>query len=270
MSDDRFDEWVREAAQDYNRPPDIPPRDAIWGAIQSRRSQSDAPGDRTPPVVAGALALHSRPRTMFAARPWMLAAAAMLLVAAGIGIGRLTSSRPVQGTTDVAGAQPAAQTPTPVTPSPNTATRVAVVQPAGQRSGEQATPSSGNNIGSGSTNAAATIATGYDVLAAQHLSAAEALLVSFRASEDTAMDAIMRRWARDLLSTTRLLADSPAGKDPVRRRLFNDLELVLVQLSQLPTHDATLDRELIDQAISRRQVITRIRTSIPPGFVSGT
>ncbi len=269
MSDDRFDEWVREAAQDYNRPPDIPPRDAMWDAIQARRSETDAPGDRTPPAAAGVVALDSRPRARFAVRPWMLAAAAVLLVATGIGIGRLTSARP--GANEVAGVQSAAQTPAPVVPSPDTSNRVSAAQPAaGPRTGEQLTPSSGNNIGNGSTNAAGAIATGYDVLAAQHLSAAEALLVSFRASEDTAMDVVMRRWARDLLSTTRLLADSPAGQDPARRRLFNDLELILVQLSQLPAHDATLDRELIDQAISRRQVITRIRTSIPPGFVSGT
>ncbi len=272
MSDDRFDEWVREAARDYNRPPDIPPRDAMWDAIQSRRSKTEAPGEGTRPAAAVVVALDSRSRARSAARPWMLAAAAMLLVAAGIGIGRLTSARPTHGTNDLAGVQPAPAAPTPVAPSADTSVRVADARPGpDEGAGRPQAPSPGSaDAGTRSTGADLAIPTGYDVLAAQHLSAAEALLVSFRASEDTSMDAIMRRWARDLLSTTRLLADSPAGQDPVRRRLFNDLELILVQLSHLPTHDATLDRELIDQAISRRQVITRIRTSIPPGFVSGT
>jgi len=90
------------------------------------------------------------------------------------------------------------------------------------------------------------------------------------AAEDTSMDDVMRRFARDLLSTTRLLRDSPAGANPVRRRLLEDLELVLVQMVQLPSRDGTLDRELIDRAIVRRQLLTRIRTSIPAGMPSGT
>jgi hypothetical protein len=112
--------------------------------------------------------------------------------------------------------------------------------------------------------------TGYDVLTTETLTAAEALLVSFRTSEDTALDDLMRRWSRELLSTTRLLMESPAAGNAQRRRLLEDLELVLVQLAQLPSTDAALERELVKRAIARRQVLTRIRTSIPAGRASGT
>jgi hypothetical protein len=45
-------------------------------------------------------------------------------------------------------------------------------------------------------------------------------------------------WARDLLTTTRLLLDSPAGADPARRELLETLELVLVQIARLPRADS--------------------------------
>jgi hypothetical protein len=34
--DDRLDELLREAAQDYHRPPE-PPREVMWQAIQAQR-----------------------------------------------------------------------------------------------------------------------------------------------------------------------------------------------------------------------------------------
>jgi hypothetical protein len=111
--------------------------------------------------------------------------------------------------------------------------------------------------------------TGYDVLASETLSAAEALLVSFRTSEDSALHDLTRKWSRELLSTTRLLLESPAAGNVQRRRLLEDLELILVQLAQLPAADAALEREIVKRAMARRQVLTRLRTSIPAGQSSG-
>jgi hypothetical protein len=80
----------------------------------------------------------------------------------------------------------------------------------------------------------------------------------------------MQRWARDLLASTRLLMDSPAGEDPVRRQLLGDLEYVLARIVQLDPNAPAEDRALVDRAINREQVLTRIRSSIPAGFPSGT
>ena len=124
-----------------------------------------------------------------------------------------------------------------------------------------------------STNAAADSAvtrTVYDVASVQHLTAVEALLTSFRAEERSETDVALQRWARDLLASTRLLMDSPAGEDAVRHQLLEDLEYVLAQIVQLDPHAPAADRAIVDRAITREQVLTRVRSSIPAGYSRGT
>jgi hypothetical protein len=104
----------------------------------------------------------------------------------------------------------------------------------------------------------------------QHLSAAEALLTSYRATAADSVDHGVRRWARDLLSTTRLMLDSPAATDPRRRQLLQDLELLLAQIVQLPADAPASEREFISRTIASEQVLTRIRTSIPAGLPAGS
>jgi hypothetical protein len=104
----------------------------------------------------------------------------------------------------------------------------------------------------------------YSVAASQHLTEAEALLTAFKADLSRGrMDAQMASWGKDLLSSTRLLLNSPAGRDPVRRKLLQDLELVLVQIVQLSPNASALDRDLINGALTDDQVLSRLRTAIP-------
>jgi hypothetical protein len=111
----------------------------------------------------------------------------------------------------------------------------------------------------------------YRMAATQTLTQAEALLTAYRASTGTnrtPLDASqLGRWGRDVLGSTRLLIDSPAGGDPQLRALLDDLELVLVQIIQLsgaPLDPA--DRDLIDRALEDRELLTRIRTAVPAGI----
>jgi hypothetical protein len=112
----------------------------------------------------------------------------------------------------------------------------------------------------------------YRLAAAQTLTQAEALLTAYRASgvpeRDPAAARQLESWGRQVLSGTRLLIDSPAGDDPQLRALFNDLELVLVQIIQLSGAqlDAS-DRALIDQALEARDLLPRLRTAVPAGIV---
>ena len=100
--------------------------------------------------------------------------------------------------------------------------------------------------------------------AAQHLTAAEAMLTAFKGDlSQGRMDAEMASWGKDLLSNTRLLLDSPAARDPARRKLLQDLELVLVQIVQLSPGTSARDRDLIKGALTDDQVLTRLRTAIP-------
>ena len=77
------------------------------------------------------------------------------------------------------------------------------------------------------------------------------------------MDAQFAGWAKGLLSNTRLLLDSPAGDDPRRAKLLQDLELVLAQIVQLSPNAAATDRELIQGSIQNAHVMTRLRSAIP-------
>jgi hypothetical protein len=112
----------------------------------------------------------------------------------------------------------------------------------------------------------------YQVAATEHLARAEALLTAFdTAPRDSATDAQLSKWARDILSNTRLLLDSPAATDPSRRRLLEDLERVLVQIMQRsPTAGASEERAQVERTLERTQVLPRLRSAQLPGVNSGT
>jgi hypothetical protein len=111
----------------------------------------------------------------------------------------------------------------------------------------------------------------YRMAAAQTLTQAEALLTAFRASaapqQSRAGMQQLGSWGRQVLGSTRLLIDSPAGEDPRLRALLEDLELVLVQIIQLSGGelDAT-DRELVEGALEHSDLLPRIRTAVPAGI----
>jgi hypothetical protein len=100
----------------------------------------------------------------------------------------------------------------------------------------------------------------------EHLAGTEAMLTSFRsAAKRGEVDAQITSWAKNLLTTTRLLQSSAAQEDPTMKRLLDDLELVLVQIAQYTStgiHHAE-ELELIEHSIERRGVIGKLHTTIP-------
>jgi len=87
MTEDKFDQFLKKTAESYNAPPVRVPREEIWSAIQAKR----ASGPRV--VYGGGLATHGGPERKFGPRVWLgAAAAALLLVATGVGIGRWTAT----------------------------------------------------------------------------------------------------------------------------------------------------------------------------------
>ena len=285
MTEDNFEKFLKKTAQDYNTPPVRVPRDEMWAAIQAKRSAG-------PRVVYGggtATPVHER---RFGMRVWLgAAAAAMLLVATGVGIGRWTASNP---------AQTVAKTPTipepgvVVTPEQQNSAatsappQVAISNPSrsearvsGGRTFE-ATPTqrvaskpevSPNGVANAPRSLSNAPTSAYQLTAIQNLSEAEALLTSFRSrsSADQQMDAQLGTWARQLLTNTRLLLDSPVGNDPQRRPLLQDLELVLVQIvQQLSPGSTPQDRDLIEKTMQDNHVMTRLRTAIPAGAQRGS
>jgi hypothetical protein len=113
----------------------------------------------------------------------------------------------------------------------------------------------------------------YRLTVIDHLNRTEALLTTFRSDvrAGRATDAQVATWARDLLTTTRLLADSPAGGDPKMKRLLEDLELVLAQMAQLDPATHRVDLDLIQHAMDERSVMPRLRAATPvTPYTSGT
>lgn len=253
MSDVKFDSWLQSAARDYNRPGDVP-RDAMWAAIES--AVPSAPSAPSAPSVSSAASAPVIPLARGGAtRRYWQAAAAVAILAAGIGIGRLWTPRaaaPGQAL-EVAATPDAA--PESMLASGDTTTRRDV---RGERAA--AAPSLRNDEAGNDS---------YDIAAVQHMSRAEALLTSFRTSGSGETQASMNVWARDLLADTRLLLDSPAATDARRRHLLEDLELVLAQIVQLPA-ESSADRSVVQRSIERGAMLSRLRSTIPAGFSSGT
>ena len=107
----------------------------------------------------------------------------------------------------------------------------------------------------------------YRLAATQYLSRTETFLTGFRADLRAGRFDAFPGQARDLLATSRLLLDSPAADDPRMRALLEDLELVLVQISQLEAGRDRRNADLITQDMDQRSVLPKLRSAIPAGPV---
>jgi hypothetical protein len=84
LEDDRFEDRLREAARDYNAPPETP-RDEMWAAIQAERADKADKADKAEEVLVPEPTLPFR-----SVRPFRLAAGIAAVLALGFGLGRLT------------------------------------------------------------------------------------------------------------------------------------------------------------------------------------
>lgn len=232
--EDRLDEWVRDAARDYNAPPPTP-RAEMWEAIQAgRRAARVAPRPLTPV------------RT-----PLRYVIGIAALLALGIAIGRITvpdraeTPAAAGSTTAQTTAQPATDQPVPDQPA------VTATPNPGARS--PAPPSPG---GPERSEVAALFATG------DHLTQVETFLTEF-GTRAPATD--FAGQAQDLLTNTRLLLDSKRVADVRTRKLLEDLELVLAQIATLNPRQRRQDLDLIADGLAQSHLRTRLRNAIPAG-----
>lgn len=91
MNEDRFEPLFRQAAAEYNAPPETP-RDAMWAAIRRERERRRA--ERRDPVV----------------RPWHWGVGMAAMLAIGVGLGRVTIRAGVDSPDGRAAADPIAST----------------------------------------------------------------------------------------------------------------------------------------------------------------
>ncbi|HZO18128.1 MAG TPA: hypothetical protein VFB46_04000 [Gemmatimonadaceae bacterium] len=229
MSDDRYDVNQGDGL-DFGPDADVVPQDdpAFDAWIRTMAPTLNAPN--AAPRVEMWAAIQAARRTAVAPprrKPWLLMSAIAAALLLGVAIDRVA----LRGTS----APPAPVAALPAPPSePSDASRL------------------------------------YRMAATQTLTQAEALLTAFRASEAPRQSRVEMRqlgtWGRQVLGSTRLLIDSPAGDDPQLRALLDDLELVLVQIIQLSGAELDpTDRELIEGALERSDLLPRIRTAVPAG-----
>lgn len=81
MTDERFDELMREAADTYNRPPDELPLDEMWRSIERATSSASMETDAAQPPPP----LHLSRKRSLLMQPWLRAAAVLAL---GVALGR--------------------------------------------------------------------------------------------------------------------------------------------------------------------------------------
>ncbi|HEX6807631.1 MAG TPA: hypothetical protein VF118_06560 [Gemmatimonadaceae bacterium] len=235
MSDDKFDEFLQRAARSYHEPP-ATPREEMWTRIEAERR-------------ARRLAVPTQRR-----RWWLTASALAATLLLGIAIGtRMQRANTGPAMLPTVAIGPSA----PATPSAPTRSPTGGAAP-GAAPGHAPTP-----------NAAGSLA--FNAAAADHLGRAEALLTTFNTeSAHGTIDPQIGTWAGDLLTTTRLLLDSPRARDPRTRKLLSDLEVVLAQIAQLKSQPDSRSDELaiIEQAVRSQNMMTRLRDATPPGNVA--
>jgi hypothetical protein len=104
----------------------------------------------------------------------------------------------------------------------------------------------------------------------EHLARTVALLVTVRnGSPDAATGADVSGWARELLSTTRLLLDEPQLRDDRTRRLLQDLELVLVQIIQARGTAAPEARRAPSETMRETNLLPRVRAAATASIATG-
>ena len=101
MTDDRFEDLMRDAARTYRQPPEAP-LDAMWKEIEA------AHFDAGKPRREGTVDQHATPPRLYRSA-WLIGLAATLVI--GIGVGRWSTSIVRSGTQAT---QPLAAAPTPV------------------------------------------------------------------------------------------------------------------------------------------------------------
>jgi len=248
MTDDPYDQMLDATAADYNRPGAVP-RDEMWAKIQAARSAA-------PP--------HAARRTPN--RLWVLPGigiAALLILSAGILIGRRMGTADSTRVASAPVRKPDSSRSQPSTlPAVDSPTKTVATLPSSE--GTEALPRT--------TGDADADAIAYRLVVLQHLAGTEAAITAFRsAARRGQVDPQVARWSRELLSTTRMLRSSSLADDPMMRRLLTDLDLILTQIAAYSERGTTRPEELdlIEESISKRGIISKLRTTIPARAVPG-
>jgi hypothetical protein len=272
MNDDRMDELLARGTRDYNEPGAVP-REEMWTRIQAARSAARR----------GQPALSDRRRPSWV---WASAAvAAGLILYAGIAIGRRLE-QPATAAARIAKVVPVASPDSNASrkdtigaaAGPNTpaATHVAaatqtpkdedVIRQLHDQTRRTTRTAQKLALAAAPARDSQTNTLAYRLVVLQHLAGSEAMITAFRSSAHRGdVDKEIATWSRELLGTTRMLEASAVAQDPVMKRLLEDLDLVIAQITQYVGRGSNNpdDLDLIEQSINKRGVIDKLRSTLP-------
>lgn len=224
--EEAFVRALGEAARKLWNPPPETPREEMWEEIRAERSGASDRDELRPIESAPSKRRFPRPK------PWWIGIAAALVI--GVGLGRVIDS-------------------------PIGSERID--NPSVADAGE--TVNSGPDAGAERPSDASMLP--YRYATTELLNRSETFLTMVRAggASEESVDEV-RDWARPLLTRTRLLLGSPAAEDPELRSLLDDLEIVLVQIAQLPKDD-TEQLGWIDEGMDESRLLFRLRAASAAG-----
>src|SRR5574341_2551890 len=105
----------------------------------------------------------------------------------------------------------------------------------------------------------------FQIVALDHLRHVETFLSVFQSEARQGSVEQMPELARSLLENTRLLMDSPAGRDAHMAAVLDDIEVVLAQIASYSGGDGS-ELTLIEQGIERRGVLLKLHAAIPAKY----
>jgi hypothetical protein len=118
-------------------------------------------------------------------------------------------------------------------------------------------------VADGSADTATPASNAYDKAASDLLGRTVILLTSLPSdSRNVVAGEQFSNQATELLTSTRLLLDSPAASDARFKDLLEDLELVLAQIAMLQSGRTRQEIDLITDALEERDVVPRIRSAV--------
>lgn len=219
MDDDReFRELAETMARLHNPPPPTP-RDRMWGRIAAAR---DARSSAVRPRL--------RARHALGIPGWRLAAAAVAVLAVGIGLGRMNGPR--------------METRMEPRMGPRTGSLPLSTTPGRPADGDR-----------------------FRLAAIDLFGRAEIVLTDFRVGSCAARELqTVPAWAGGMLLQTRVLLDAPQALDPEVRALLEDLELVLAQIAGLSRSNCAQDMAWIRAGLRDRATLDRLRAAADDGI----